>query len=145
MHSANPLFYTVVLTAIVAVAIGCTRETSSPSSPTPPLTLSPQESERVCKGVVSALFNHPIDEVQVVRSEGDMIYLSHTRKSDNTVWRIKCRLRGNTIIWGNDDGRWRTDPMDEKLSFDFNRVARTFTVRQIFTDGSEIPKTFSIE
>ena len=46
---------------------------------------------------------------------GDVIYISYTR-GDGTVWKNKCTVRGNIIMWGTEKGRWR-NAFDEVLSF----------------------------
>lgn len=106
--------------------------------------LSGDESGKICKGLVSLLFNHPIDDVKITRKEGDVMYLAHTRTTDHTTWEIKCRIQGSVIIWGNADGRWQTDKQDGQISFQVDRTAQTFTVREVFSDGSERHKTFSL-
>jgi hypothetical protein len=124
--------------ALVAAAL-----ISACSKPEP--TLSAMEYDRICKSAISVLFFAPIEDIKVTRRAGEVIYLLYTRKSDGTVWRNKCRIEGTAIIWGGEDGRWRTDSRDEKLSLALDRGARTFTIRQSFSDGSGDQKTFSLE
>jgi hypothetical protein len=128
-----PLILAIVTTALLSAC----------AKPGP--ALSAVEYDRICKGAISILFFTPIDDIKVARREGEVVYRTYTRKSDGTVWRNKCRIEATAIIWGSEDGRWRTDSRDEKLSFTLDRDARTFTVRQSFLDGSGDQKTFSLE
>lgn len=105
------------------------------------MVLSDAEYERICRGAVSLLFNRPMEEVKVTRREGSVVYLAYTRGSDKSVWRFKCRIQDSTIEWGNDDNRWR---FDERLSFSVDRIARTFTVKESFSDGSARERTFPL-
>jgi hypothetical protein len=79
------------------------------------------------------------------RREGEVVYLTYTRKSDSTVWKNKCRIEGTAIVWGSEDGRWRTDSGDEKLSFALDRDAHAFMIHLSFSDASGDQKHFSLE
>jgi hypothetical protein len=128
----------LLILAVVAAALS-----SACAKPSPTVSLS--EYDRICKGAISVLFFTPVEDIKVTRRAGEVVYLSYTRKSDGTVWRNKCRIEGTAIIWGSEDGRWRTHSQDEKLSFILHRDARTLTIRQSFSDGSGDQKTFSLE
>jgi len=104
--------------------------------------LTPSEYERICKGAISAIFSPPIDTIRVTNKEGDVLFLTYTRKSDGKIWNNKCKLVGSAVIWGPSDGRWRTDPKDEKITFSVDRSRGTFTIRQAFGDGSSDEKEF---
>lgn len=127
-----PRILTLVLLSILPL-VSCAEE------------LTATERERVCKGAVAVLFFPPIDSVRVTKSEGGIIYLSHVRQRDGSEWKTKCRIEGNSIIWGSADGRWRTHPQDEKLTFRIDRMKSTFSIRQVFEDGSSDEKTFLLE
>jgi hypothetical protein len=107
--------------------------------------LTPAVYERICKGAVATLFFPPIDSVRVMKKDGTVIFLSHVRKSDGAEFRTKCRIEGSSIVWGTADGRWRTQASDEKLSFKIDPAGGTFTIRQVFGDGSSDEKTFPLE
>ena len=107
--------------------------------------LSPTEYERVCKGAISAVFFPPIDSIRVVKEVGPVVFVSDIRKSDGSQWNTRCRIDGSSIIWATADGRWRTHPKDEKISFRVDRASGTFTIRQAFEDGSSDEKTFPLD
>jgi hypothetical protein len=131
------MYIPLVLAVVAAVLIStCTK---------PAPTLSSTEYDRICKGAISVLFFTPIDDIKLIRREGEVVYLTYTRKSDSTVWKNKCRIECMAIVWGSEDGRWRTDSRDEKLSFTLDRGARAFTIRLSFSDGSGDQKNFSLE
>jgi hypothetical protein len=127
-----------LILAVVAAAL-----ISACAKPVP--TLSSAEYDRICKGAISVLFFTPIDDIKVIRREGEVVYLTYTRKSESTVWKNKCRIEGTASIWGSEGGRWRTDSRDEKLSFTLDRDARAFTIRLSFSDGSGDQKNFSLK
>ncbi len=120
----NYLYFIVLLVALLNSTFAKDRD------------LTPAEYERVCKGAVSAILSPPIDTIRVTKKEGEVLFLIYTRKSDGKVWNYKCKLVDRTVIWGAADGRWRTDPKDEKITFFVDRSRGTFTIRQAFGDGS---------
>jgi predicted SnoaL-like aldol condensation-catalyzing enzyme len=66
---------------------------------------------------------------------GNLYYVSYTRKSDNKKFDYKIKFDGNKIFWANIDGRWRNSQYDEKISFRENR--QILFITQVFSDGSE--------
>lgn len=54
--------------------------------------------------------------------------VSYTRVEDGKVWKNRCRIEGDRVIWGTIDadgpgtgfGRWREDPADEVITFRIN-------------------------
>ena len=124
--------FSVVLLFILAVAL-------------PAAELTSAERDQVCRGAVAVLFFPQIEDVRVTKREGDVIYLSHVRQRDGSEWKTKCRIDGASIVWGSAEGRWRTLPQDEKLTFRIDRSNGTFRIRQVFADGSSDEKTFPLE
>ena len=79
------------------------------------LTSSPRFSPiDICKSGISKIFGRP-PNIMNGEQHGDVIYISYTR-GDGTVWKNKCTVRGNIIMWGTEKGRWR-NAFDEVLSF----------------------------
>lgn len=106
--------------------------------------LTPAEYERICKGAISAIFSPPIDTVQVVKKESEVLFLTYMRKGDGKIWNYRCKLVGSAVIWGAVDGRWRTDLKDDKIFFSVDRRRGIFTIRQAFGDGSSEEKEFRL-
>jgi hypothetical protein len=118
------------------VLVGCTSKTK-------PLT--PEEEALISRGAVAVLFGRSIDIVNVERREGDVIYTTYVRPDDGSIWKNKFRFEGSALIWGNADGRWRTHPQDEKLSFSVDRQNSTFTISLSYADGSGVSKQFILQ
>ncbi len=99
-------------------------------------TAEPQlQTTHICRAGIAQLFGRSPNIIQHYRTEGDVIFLKYIRSDDNTVWRYKCRIAGYRIMWGADDGRWRTHPMDEVVMFDIHQ--NSVTVRTTLSDGSQ--------
>jgi hypothetical protein len=69
----------------------------------------------ICKSGISKIFGRQPD-IMNGEQYGDVIYITYTR-GDGTVWKNKCTVRGNKIMWGTEEGRWRNGPFDEEVSF----------------------------
>ncbi len=107
--------------------------------------LSPDEYVRICKGMISAGFLKPIDSIEVLKEEDGVVYLAYTRTRDETRWTYRCKISGSSIIWASESGRWRTLKYDEKITFQIDRKAGTFTIYQLYSDGSKKEDTFPLE
>jgi len=107
--------------------------------------LSAEEEDLLCRGATSALYGTPIDIIGVKKREKDVIYTTYIRKDDKTVWENKFRIHDGTIDWGAGDGRWRTHPADDKLSYSIDRKAGLFTIISSYSDGSGSKKEFSLK
>ncbi|MFH7017159.1 hypothetical protein [Flavobacterium sp. FlaQc-47] len=64
-----------------------------------------------------------------------LYHVSYIRKSDRQKFVYKIKFKGNKIMWGNMDGRWRDSQYDEKLSF--IEVNNKISIIQVFSDSSE--------
>lgn len=84
--------------------------------------------EELCRATISALFSKPVKIISVYRNSGNEVRVKYTRKMDKTVWKNKCKIEGDTIVWGAVDpdrvgnesaGRWRIRYAegDEKISY----------------------------
>jgi hypothetical protein len=71
--------------------------------------------------------------IRVDRTQGDTAYLSYVRPDDGKRWKYKCKLDGNKIVWGADDGRWRTHPDDSVITY--NARGSSLTVIERYSDG----------
>ena len=96
-------------------------------------------SQKICKGAIAALFGR---EPGIIRTRGDSIVHAHYTRSDGTFWDYKCRVEGNRVIWGASDGRWRTHPLDAKVSYVVG--ASTVTITESYDNGQSASHSFNI-
>ncbi len=98
---------------------------------------------QICKaGIAKVMGRNPaIIKIDLVAS--DAIYLSYVREEDQSKWKYKCKLEGNQIIWGSDTGRWRTHPLDSKVTFKVH--GNSIIVTDSFSDGSSSSETYSLD
>lgn len=67
-----------------------------------------------------------------VRKKGEIFYLDYTKDGKKNTFKVK--FEKNRILWGNNDGRWRDNPLDEKIFFE--ETGKNLIIRQIWSDGS---------
>lgn len=101
------------------------------------VTSVPESS--LCKAAIATIMNRNPATMRT-RGQGDSTLVSYTR-SDGNRYTYKCKLKGNRVLWGNSDGRWRTHPADSKV---FYRVGegRVF-IEDRFGDGSSTKKSYT--
>lgn len=97
--------------------------------------------EDVARYAISTVMDQPVKNIDVIKS-GEIYYVSYKRKSDSKKFDFKVTFSDNNIVWGNLDGRWRTDKFDEKLSFYEN--SDTLSILQKYSDGSKDFKQFML-
>jgi hypothetical protein len=97
---------------------------------------------RVCKAGIALIMGRDPAIIRVDRFTNGVAYLRYTRPDDGTVWRYKCKLEGAQIIWGADDGRWRTHPDDEVITYIINQDS--VVVRENYADGSNTEESFPL-
>jgi hypothetical protein len=94
---------------------------------------------KVCRAGIAAILLHPAKDVQPDGTEGAVHYYLFRRQSDRTVWRFKCRVDGERILWGSvwehSEGLWRVNEYDGRVVFAIE--GETVTIRQYHPDGSE--------
>jgi hypothetical protein len=95
--------------------------------------------EDVARYAISTIMDQPVKNIDV-RKSGEIYYVSYKRKSDSQKFDFKVIFSDNNIVWGNLDGRWRTDKFDEKLTFYEN--SDTLSILQKYSDGSKDFKQF---
>jgi hypothetical protein len=95
---------------------------------------------QICKAGIGVVMGRDPKTIKVDRAQSDAIYFSYVRADDGKRWAYKCKIEGDKIIWGADDGRWRTHPDDSVITF--NVRASTLTVVERYGDGSSNRKNF---
>ena len=122
-----------ILVGVVALGIG--PSLTSPSH-------ADEAQDQVCRATVSALFGRDVDTIKIVDRANGIVTTRYRRPDDGKLWTVRCRVRGNQVIWASETGRWRDHPLDEK--FTFLRDDRKIVIRQTFSDNSSITETYAI-
>jgi hypothetical protein len=95
------------------------------------------------QAAIVAMTGRDPKSVEVMRTEGEVIFLSYVRPSDGTRWNNRCKLQGDRVIWASEPSRWRTDPRDEAIYFESGAGGRELKIIQRFADGSSSVETYS--
>ena len=98
--------------------------------------------DKVCKAAVAAIMGRDAKIIKIDKQDGAVTHLSYVRPNDGTLWKYRCKLEGNRVIWASDTGRWRTDPLDEEILFKVDEASGV-TITQEYTDGSKDEDHFS--
>src|SRR5688500_4940108 len=67
----------------------------------------PFTSAQICKAAIGVVMGRNPATMKVDKSIGNVTYISYVRPDDRKRWAYKCKLDGNRVLWGADDGRWR--------------------------------------
>jgi len=100
-------------------------------------------SAQICKAGIAVVMGRDPKIIKVDRAQGHAIYLSYVRADDGKRWAYKCKIEGDKIIWGADDGRWRTHPDDSVITF--NVRASILTVVERYGDRSSKRESFTAQ
>lgn len=95
---------------------------------------------QVCKAAIAFMMGRDPAIIRVDKFANGVAQLHYVRPDDNSTWRYKCKLEGSKVIWGTQNGRWRTHPDDEVITFKLNEGA--ITVRETYADGSHNEESF---
>lgn len=99
-------------------------------------------NEQIAKAAISALYHQPA-KIMSVQTKGDIVLVSYIRSDDGQKFQNKIQIINNTINWGNFDGRWRTSPYDEKLSY--STVGQELVITTTYSDGSKTQERYKIK
>lgn len=98
---------------------------------------------QICKAGIAKIMGRDPEIIKIDRKSGETIFLSYVRQGDKTKRKYKCKINGNQIMWGLDDGRWRTHAMDSKVRFKIK--GKSITVTDTFSDGSSSKEIYTVE
>lgn len=108
------------------------------------VSLSEEDRRFVCRASIATLMSKQIESIEAVSTSDGMISTSYVRTDDNSIWKNVCSFDGNQVNWAwvenGQRGRWRNDPLDEKVSFTL--TDGVVAVILSFGDGSELTKSF---
>lgn len=94
----------------------------------------------ISKFAVCELYFKKPSEV-TVKNQSDFYVASYQK--EGKIYATKIKITGNSIAWGNSDGRWRNHPSDESLSYSIGDGEISILVR--YSDGSESTNTYKSE
>jgi hypothetical protein len=70
----------------------------------------------IAAATIASLMGRKANIMKVKSDDGDIFYVKYKR-SDNTYWANKCKFDGSRVIWGSREGRWRTHPADDRITY----------------------------
>lgn len=116
------------------------------AEPSTTVVLSDNDLGRVCRAAVAALNGRDPAIIKVENVADGIAYVRYARPTDGRVWKNRCRVEGNRVVWasvdlngpGSGPGRWRTDAEDEVVTYALK--ADTVKVRITYSDGSTEPE-----
>jgi hypothetical protein len=76
------------------------------------------EPEAICRTAIASIKGRDPKSMKVAAVRDDVFFLTYTRPVDNFVWTYRCRIEGSRVVWADEPGRWRTEPKDDKISFE---------------------------
>lgn len=107
--------------------------------PSAQISIAPFTKGQVCKGIIASATGKPVNIMKAIVNR-QFVQVSYRRPDDDKRWVYRCKLEGNKGIWAMGDGRWRTNSMDSKITFQVVNTA--LYIKQIHGDGSIGQKIF---
>ena len=158
----------VTMAAAVLVLAACSRNSGSDAGgeqanmraaevadsgkPGPPEVspLVPEDLRRVCRAAIADLNGQDPSITKVVSEDAGTIRIRYTRPSDGKVWTNDCRIEGDRIVWrtvnafgaGSGEGRWRSDPADEVLTY--RAQGDRVTITTTFSGEEPASETYTV-
>ena len=103
---------------------------------------APVNQSQICRATIAALMSRDPQIIKVDSESEGITSLSYRRTSDGSFWSNRCKVTGQTVIWATKEGRWRDQPLDEKVSFE--QKGEALIIRQRHSDGSTNENSFPI-
>lgn len=98
-------------------------------------------ADSVCKAAIGTIMGREPRSMTTDGITESTVFISYVRADDGIRWAYRCRFEGNRVVWGNADGRWRTDPADSVVTFAIS--GQTVTITDRFDDGSSTVSSFA--
>ena len=76
------------------------------------------EPEAICRTAIASIKDRDPKLLKVVRTAGNVFFLTYTRPIDNFIWTYRCRIEDSSVVWASEPGRWRNEAKDDKISFE---------------------------
>jgi hypothetical protein len=100
------------------------------------------ENEAICRAAIASIMDRDPKMMQIARIAGDVVFLTYDRPIDNFVWTYRCRIEGNRVVWGDEPGRWRDGPKDDKVFFEVVEGGKQLRIVKAHGDGSSTKQLF---
>ena len=109
----------------------------------PPASAEPLFGRQaICRTAIASIMDRDPKAVQITRTSDAVLLLTFVRPIDNFVWTYRCRIDGNRIVWGNEPGRWRDGPRDDKVFFEVVGAGAQLRIIEKHVDGSTTNQLF---
>ena len=96
----------------------------------------------ICRAAIGVLMQHDPSTIKTDKFDQGISYLSYVRPDDGTLWTYRCKVLGNQVNWASDVGRWRTDMLDEQLTYELDQDRQNLKIKLTFTDGSSVGNSY---
>lgn len=103
----------------------------------------------ICKAGISTIMDRNPVHFNVKEIDDEGIYFSVVENNIEQKWGYKCRVEGNRVVWGAENGRWMTDLKDAAVFYSIK--GDTLTVQETFYRGGKgmssnsIKKSYSLK
>jgi len=94
----------------------------------------------ICKAGIGTLMGRDPKIIKVTKQDKGIVYLYYVRRDDGTKWSYRCKIESSKVVWASDTGRWRTDPLDERITYHIN--GKLLEITQSYSDGSSTKESF---
>ena len=92
---------------------------------TPPVAIGDHQLGRICRAAIGALMARDPANIGVDSVSNGIAQVSYTRVADGKVWKNRCRIQGDRVIWGvvdtntpdSGNGGWRDAPTDQVTTY----------------------------
>lgn len=128
---------TRLLVMSLSFMIGHVATAESLKNPTDALT-----HHEICRAGIATVMGRDPEIIKVSEDRGQTLILYYVRQDDRSRWEYKCKIDGDRIVWGADDGRWLTHSLDPVLNFSITEEKGVVVVEK-YSDGSSKEKVFS--
>jgi len=99
--------------------------------------------DHICRAAISTIFDQTVEEVEIFRSQREVIYIKFPKDEDNNVTRFKCIARDGEIIWATETGAYRNTGIDSKILYETKD--NVLLVKEEHKNGSVFKKAFDIK
>ena len=96
---------------------------------------------QLCQAGIGTLMGRDPKIIKVTKQHKGIVSLYYIRRDDGTKWSYRCKIEGSNVVWASDTGRWRTHPLDERISYRTN--GKSLEIIQNYSDGSSTKKSFT--
>jgi hypothetical protein len=100
---------------------------------------------QICRAGIAAILLRAPRDIVATGSRGAVHYYSFRRESDKSVWRFKCMVDGNLILWGSvweyAEGHWRVG--SGEVDVRFQAWGDKIVITQHYPDGSQSSDDFA--